>query len=133
MGLDRIAGVDLETLRARTLERATFRSAGGRVYFPATTPAAGRELWSTDGTAAGTRLEFDACVGTCSGAPALLASAAEATGRPLFFAATAPAGAQSLCDGTSRCPRSTFEHVRERQLGGRLAELLADSFGDTIE
>ncbi len=48
----------------------------GRVLFPGTTPARGTELWSTDGTSAGTRLLFDACRGACSGSPDPIAAAA---------------------------------------------------------
>jgi ELWxxDGT repeat protein len=44
----------------------------GRLYFPGRDAAHGRELWSTDGTAAGTRLEKDLCPGACDGGPAQL-------------------------------------------------------------
>jgi ELWxxDGT repeat protein len=95
LGLDRITGMSFEEFRAATLERATFRSTGGRVFFAASAALSGRELWSTDGTPQGTRLEFDACPGTCSGAPVLFDVAPGATGQ-LFFAATESGGPQSL-------------------------------------
>ncbi len=44
----------------------------GRLYFPGRDAAHGRELWSTDGTAAGTRLVKDLCPGPCDGGPAQL-------------------------------------------------------------
>ena len=44
----------------------------GRLYFPGRDAAHGRELWSTDGTAAGTRRVKDLCPGACDGGPAEL-------------------------------------------------------------
>lgn len=43
---------------------------GGRHLFSAETDAEGRELWISDGTAAGTRLYADLCPGTCGSSPA---------------------------------------------------------------
>jgi len=42
---------------------------GGQVFFAGTDPAHGEELWSSDGTALGTRRVSDLCPGTCAGAP----------------------------------------------------------------
>jgi ELWxxDGT repeat protein len=47
-----------------------FDTGTGEVLFSAATPALGRELWRTDGTAAGTSLVSDFCTGPCSGDPA---------------------------------------------------------------
>lgn len=41
----------------------------GRLLFSAETPDLGRELWITDGTAAGTKLVADLCPGPCSNYP----------------------------------------------------------------
>ena len=41
----------------------------GRLYFAGRDAQHGRELWSTDGTGAGTRLVADLCPGTCDGGP----------------------------------------------------------------
>jgi ELWxxDGT repeat protein len=41
----------------------------GLLYFAATSPEAGYELWSTDGTEAGTRLTYDLVPGRMSGVP----------------------------------------------------------------
>ena len=57
---------------------------GGRLYFAATEPVHGRELWSTDGTPAGTRLESDLETGPASSSPDGLF----AVPGGLFFAAT---------------------------------------------
>jgi len=46
-----------------------FDTGKGEVLFSATTPASGRELWRTDGTAAGTFLVSDFCSGPCSSDP----------------------------------------------------------------
>lgn len=61
--------------------------AAGRAYFSAEDPAHGRELWSTDGTAAGTWLEADLVPGPESSLPT------ELVGVPggLLFRATTPA------------------------------------------
>jgi ELWxxDGT repeat protein len=40
---------------------------GNRLFFPARETGLGRELWTTDGTAAGTHLVADLCPGSCSG------------------------------------------------------------------
>ncbi len=55
----------------------------GVLYFPATTPRHGLELWRSDGTAAGTRLVRDLCPGRCGSDPARFAVAG---GRVFFFA-----------------------------------------------
>jgi ELWxxDGT repeat protein len=55
----------------------------GEVFFTATRPTYGFELWRTDGTAAGTRLVADLCPGPCSS----LAVAVAATETHLFFRA----------------------------------------------
>ncbi len=47
-------------------------AAGDEIYFPAETPAAGSELWVSDGTPAGTRMVLDARPGPAGGAPAQL-------------------------------------------------------------
>jgi ELWxxDGT repeat protein len=57
---------------------------GGKVYFTATDPAHGQELWESDGTAAGTRVSADLFPGPASSAPGELT----VVGDTLFFAAT---------------------------------------------
>jgi ELWxxDGT repeat protein len=42
-----------------------FVSVGGKVLFPAEEASSGREMWVSDGTAAGTELLVDACPGEC--------------------------------------------------------------------
>ena len=67
---------DLETRSTTTLDAdpAGFVPLGDRLYFAATDPLNGRELWATDGTEAGTQLFIDLCPGPCSSNPeALLA------------------------------------------------------------
>src|SRR4051812_7330089 len=46
-----------------------FTDVGGVTFFSATTPAAGRELWRTDGTAAGTKLVADIRFGVEGSSP----------------------------------------------------------------
>ena len=48
---------------------AEFASFNGRIYFAATTDAAGTELWSTDGTSSGTAMVADIIPGTGSSSP----------------------------------------------------------------
>jgi len=49
-----------------------FAALGSRTFFVATTDAAGTELWSTDGTSAGTSIVSDIIPGTASSSPSLL-------------------------------------------------------------
>jgi ELWxxDGT repeat protein len=70
------SGVD-----TRFSERAV--TAGNRVFLPLDDSLHGVELWSTDGTAAGTRLARDLCPGFCASAPFPFAAA---RGRVLFAA-----------------------------------------------
>jgi ELWxxDGT repeat protein len=64
-------------------EPAEFTSLGDRVLFSATTAAEGRELWRTDGTAAGTVLVADLVPGPTGSDPANLV----ARGGRVFFSA----------------------------------------------
>ncbi len=70
----------------------------GRLYFPATDPDHGTELWATDGTAAGTARVADIAPGADGSDPSNLAAAA---GR-VFFEAFHPARGRELwaSDGT---------------------------------
>ena len=56
-------------------------TAGGLAFFVGDDGETGRELWRTDGTAAGTFQLTDACPGVCSGNPVVMARA----GRSVFF------------------------------------------------
>jgi len=47
---------------------------GGKLFFTADEPSSGRELWVTDGTAAGTEMLADICPGDCSSDPVLFGS-----------------------------------------------------------
>lgn len=77
-----------------------FTSAGGVTYFAATTPQTGRELWRSDGTAAGTTLVADIAPGTAGSAPRLLGALPSGE---LLFAATTPTTGEELwiTDGTT--------------------------------
>jgi ELWxxDGT repeat protein len=66
----------------------------GRLFFPGRDAAHGRELWTTDGTGAGTRLVADLCPGPCDGGPVQLRAA---LGRLVFSDA---AGELWATDGT---------------------------------
>ena len=48
-----------------------FQQIGDRAVFFAQTEATGQEMWSTDGTSAGTQLLVDSCPGNCSSGPFL--------------------------------------------------------------
>lgn len=75
-------------------------AAGDLLLFSGDDGVRGRELWATDGTAAGTRLVRDLCRGTCSSTP----QDPEAGAGEVFFLAQNPAGVPQLwrSDGTSR-------------------------------
>jgi ELWxxDGT repeat protein len=59
---------------ASCLETAWLTRAGTRLFFLAEDAEHGREVWTSDGTAAGSRILEDACVGLCWGAGSFLAS-----------------------------------------------------------
>ena len=78
---------------------------GNRVYFQATDPTNGGELWVTDGTPAGTRLVKDIYPGAASSAPTLLKS----TGNYLYFRANDGTGyALWRTDGTDAGTNKVF-------------------------
>ncbi len=89
----------------------TFLSFGNRIWFAATNDQSGNELWSTDGTSGGTRLEFDLRPGPESGVQNLIAP----TPAGLLFAGN---------DGHSGVEPWIFDSVT--QTGGQLANLAID-------
>lgn len=90
---------------------------GGKLYFSASTPTNGNELWTSDGTAAGTVMVADCYPGTSSGSPQYLtmigtnflfaatdSTATVGTGRELWISDGTTAGTTLLVDintGTS--------------------------------
>ena len=63
---------DLNTTYSSDTKSSTpveFTAFGNRIYFVATTDASGTELWSTDGTSAGTSIVSDIVAGTASSSP----------------------------------------------------------------
>lgn len=78
-----------------------FTRLGANIYFSASRPGYGNELWRSDGTAAGTRLVKDIAPGRANSSPSLLAVA----GRTLYFATENSNGDRSQLwrsDGTTR-------------------------------
>ncbi|MCB9869247.1 MAG: hypothetical protein H6836_07225 [Planctomycetes bacterium] len=69
-----------------------FVNANGTLYFSATHPTSGRELWKSDGTQAGTKLAVDIEPGPGSSNPIY----SMATGRTLFCTATTSAAGTEL-------------------------------------
>jgi ELWxxDGT repeat protein len=59
---------------------------GGRVVFAATVPESGTEVWTSDGTDAGTRMLADLCPGQCSSHPEILGSLAGSSGQAVWVA-----------------------------------------------
>jgi ELWxxDGT repeat protein len=70
------------------------------LLFSAESPGTGRELWASDGTAAGTRLVSDLCPGPCSGDPGgsgdIAAAYFTATTPGATFTAVTPEGPRAL-------------------------------------
>lgn len=84
----------------------------GRLYFEARTDEFGEEIWSTDGTPAGTRILADICPQVCSGVLPLLFPGAhrgnlKVLGNQLLFAATDEVRGLELwtSDGTAKGTR----------------------------
>jgi ELWxxDGT repeat protein len=105
----------------------------GAVYFAATDPDHGRELWRSDGTTAGTRRLTDLCVGRCDSSPG---SVTEVQGQ-LFFTADDGVSGRELwrSDGTpggerrvrDLCPGPCGTEIRwMAPLGDRLLFLTAE-------
>ncbi|HPH96959.1 MAG TPA: hypothetical protein PKW33_09695 [Anaerolineaceae bacterium] len=78
--------MDINTFPASSNSKNLLAVNGRLVFFSATTPAYGEELWVSDGTANGTKLVMDICPGMCSSSPARFI---EKDG-VLFFTATLP-------------------------------------------
>lgn len=75
-----------------SLNAHAFVAHAGRVYFPAQAAGLGTELWSTDGTPAGTQLVADINPGAFTSRPQALTS----TSGALLFSAEAPATGREL-------------------------------------
>ena len=71
-----------------------FVAHAGREFFAADTPFFGTELWSTDGTPAGTRIEADLSPGAASGTPHYAWAMGAAGGMLLFNGKTPQHGAE---------------------------------------
>src|SRR5882724_6138322 len=83
---------------AQNADPAGFVPLGDRLYFFATDPLNGRELWATDGTEAGTELVIDLCPGPCSSNPDSLIAA---QGQLFWIADDGVSGAEPwTSDGT---------------------------------
>ncbi|HEY8022898.1 MAG TPA: ELWxxDGT repeat protein [Thermoanaerobaculia bacterium] len=82
-------------------------AAGGVLYFTASDPAHGIELWRSDGTAAGTYRLTDVCAGPCDGHPLSLAAAG---GRVFFTADDGFSGRELwVSDGTPGSERRLLD------------------------
>ncbi len=84
--------------RLRRLRLRSFARLGNSIYFAATTPAAGRELWTSDGTAQGTHLVTDLWPGNNGSYPFSMLG----YGIKLYFTATSPQVSPGL--GRSAAP-----------------------------
>jgi len=100
---------------------------GNTLFFTATEPTTGTELWKSDGTAAGTALVKDIRVGANSSSPTMLT----AVGNALYFTATEPttgtelwksdgtaAGTVEVADLTPGSASTTFDWLKV--IGGKL-------------
>ncbi|HSK76603.1 MAG TPA: ELWxxDGT repeat protein [Thermoanaerobaculia bacterium] len=93
----------------------------GKVFFAATEPGSGRELWISDGGATGTRLLADFCPGSCFSLPRLLGATRSAVlglaykgeydldDPYLWRSDGTPAGTFPLTIGGERIPVSDYE------------------------
>ena len=103
-----------------------FASLGSTAVFEATTADEGRELWVSDGTAAGTFLLADVCPGVCSGSPRGLLD----TPKGYFFSAANQAGERELWI-TRGTPASTFRLATRFVASWEILPLFLESQGVT--
>ncbi|MDP1835615.1 MAG: Ig-like domain-containing protein [Chlamydiales bacterium] len=87
------------SLGSSSSQPSSFTAVGSTVFFVATTTGEGRELWKTDGTAAGTVLVKDIVTGSAGSSPTQLI----AYNGLLYFSADSAAGGRELwqSDGTN--------------------------------
>ncbi|HEX6101117.1 MAG TPA: Calx-beta domain-containing protein [Thermoanaerobaculia bacterium] len=94
---------------------ANFFRFGPRIYFSASTPQTGEELWSTDGTAAGTSMVANIMTGSQGSKPSrfsivngsLLFAASDSRGEELWITDGTAAGTRLLADINSAGPSSS--------------------------
>jgi len=110
---------------------SVFGAAGGQVFFLATRPASGKELWVSDGTLAGTR-ELDLLPGTLGSEPTLLTPFGD---RMVFTARTSLSGDRRLwaSDGTAAgtAPVSDVEALPAMTVHQGLVYFLGTEQGST--
>ena len=113
---------------AYCLETAWLERIDSRLFFLREDAELGREIWTSDGTAAGSRILEDACPGLCSGGGTILASnehrlvyaaMASEVFRPEAFVAELPwTGAISLFDELRGAPVLDLVYVGDTVLNG---------------
>ena len=86
---------------------------GGIAFFSAIDSLTGRELYRTDGTAAGTFQVVDACPGPCIGGPGFVAQ----NGKSYFFIANSGEGSELWVSGG--LPANTFRLTGALQFSGQ--------------
>ena len=142
-GLFRTDGVTTQLVTPRYPDTNEIVVAGGLLYFVHTTPAAGRELWATDGTDAGTRQVADIRPGALGSFPDLLTPVGDdlyffaddgAHGRELWVTDGTPGGTRPV-DDVVPGPGSPGASATSRPVasGGRLYTVLSvDTTGNEL-
>jgi ELWxxDGT repeat protein len=103
--------------------------AGGSVYFAATTPAHGTELWKTDGTASGTVIVKDSVPGPGGSRPAEIV---DANGVLFFRASDRDGGGLWRTDGTAAGTSLVKRQWFTTRVVGRFAVLRFADLNGTI-
>jgi ELWxxDGT repeat protein len=119
-----------ETCLSCQFHRSPLIKAGGRLLFRGLDAEHGTELWSTDGTPAGTRLVADICPGTCDsitddeqvlpwpGGALLLPAHDGVHGDEIWFSDGTAAGTRRMTDLADESALSDFESQQLVAMGG---------------
>jgi ELWxxDGT repeat protein len=129
----------------KLLDEPTLVRAGGRVVFAANDPEYGTELWGSDGTAVGTRLMADICLGSCFsindsrqllpwlGGALVMAARNDTHGHEIWFSDGTPAGTRRLTELAAPDALDGDHFTPPASFAGKVWFAAGNSFGDIAD